>query len=206
VSAGVGVPQPETDASNPPKEVGVAFPEESMSEGEVVRLHLHPHWITVFWPVVAGIVLIAGGAAGAIATMSSAPFVPGAIGVVALVLFVWWFLTPYVKWRSTHYVFTSKQVLLREGVIKRLERGIPLGKVNDVRTTQGLMDRILRSGTIEIESAGTEGQSTLVRIPHAIAVAKQLQELREQDQDSKTLDEGEMRELLKENREAGGKL
>jgi len=177
-----------------------------MSEGEVVRLHLHPHWISVFWPIVAGIVLVVGGVGGAIATLSSAPFVPGAIGVVALVLFVWWFLTPYVKWRSTHYVLTTKQVLLRDGVIKREERGIPLGKVNDVRTTQNLIDRILRSGTVVIESAGEHGQSQLTRVPHAINVAKQLQELREADQDAKSLDEGEMRELLKENREAGGKL
>jgi uncharacterized membrane protein YdbT with pleckstrin-like domain len=177
-----------------------------MSEGEEVKLHLHPHWITVFWPIIGGIVVVVGGAAGVFFTITSTTVGAGAIGVAALVLFVWWFLAPFVKWRSFHYVLTTKQVLLREGVIKRLERGIPLGKVNDVRITQGLMDRILRTGNLEIESAGTEGQSIMVRIPHVVAVAKQLQELREQDQDHKTLDEDEMRQLLKENREAEGKL
>jgi uncharacterized membrane protein YdbT with pleckstrin-like domain len=177
-----------------------------MSEGEQVKLHLHPHWITVFWPIVGGIVVVVGGAAGVFFTVGSTTVGAGIIGVVALVLFVWWFLAPVIKWRSFHYVLTTKQVLLREGVIKRLERGIPLGKVNDVRITQGLIDRILRTGNLEIESAGTEGQSIMTRIPHAVAVGKQLQELREQDQDHKTLDEDEMRQLLKENREAEGKL
>jgi hypothetical protein len=35
---------------------------------------------------------------------------------VALILFLWLAFAPFVVWRSTHYVFTTKQVLFREGV------------------------------------------------------------------------------------------
>src|SRR5690606_35497245 len=95
----------------------------------------------------------------------------GIAGVSALVVFIWLALAPYIVWRSTHYVFTTKQVLIRSGVFRREDRGIPLNKINDVHTTQGILDRILRSGTLLIESAGEQGQSRLSRVPGAVRVA-----------------------------------
>jgi uncharacterized membrane protein YdbT with pleckstrin-like domain len=183
----------------------VAFPEESLSEGEEVRLHAHPHAIAMFWPVFWAIVSIGGGAVGAFFTLDN-PVLAGVIGVIGLALFVWLSLSPYIVWRSTHYVFTSKQVLLRSGVFSRTERGIPLNKVNDVRTNQTLLDRILHSGSILIESAGEHGQSELHRVPQAIKVSNTLKDLVESDTDRHSLDEDELRSALKENREAGGHL
>lgn len=182
----------------------MAFPEESLSQGEEVRLHLHPHWIAMFWPAVMAIITIGGTGAAAYFIGINAGFY--AIAAVALVLFIWLSLAPYIVWRSTHYAFTTKQVLLRSGVLSRVERGIPLQKVNDVRTTQGILDRILRSGTILIESAGEHGQSELHRVPDAIRVGNTLKELVEHDLDRHQLDEQELRTVLKEHREAGGSL
>ena len=182
----------------------MAFPEESLSQGEEVRLHLHPHWIAMFWPTVMAVITVGGTAAAAFFIGINAGFY--AIAAVALVLFIWLSLTPYIVWRSTHYAFTNKQVLLRSGVLRRIERGIPLQKVNDVRTTQGILDRILRSGTILIESAGEHGQSELHRVPGAIKVGNTLKELVEHDLDRHQLDEQELRTVLKEHREAGGSL
>ena len=42
------------------KEVGVAFPDESLSQGEEVKLHLHPHWIVMIAPAFWTLVAIAG--------------------------------------------------------------------------------------------------------------------------------------------------
>jgi uncharacterized membrane protein YdbT with pleckstrin-like domain len=184
--------------------LAVAFPDESLSEGEKVTLHLHPHWIAMFWPTVMAVIAIGGTAAAAIFLGMDAAFY--AIAAVALVLFIWLTLAPYIVWRSTHYVFTDKQVLIRKGVFSREERGIPLSKVNDVRTNQSLFDRVIRSGTILIESAGEHGQSTLDRVPDAIRVGKSLKELVEHDADRHQLDEDELRTVLKEHREAGGSL
>jgi uncharacterized membrane protein YdbT with pleckstrin-like domain len=184
--------------------LAVAFPDESLSEGEQVKLHLHPHWITAFWPAVMAVITIGGTAAAAAFLGVGVPFY--AIAAVALVLFIWLTLAPYIVWRSTHYVLTDKQVLIRKGVFSREERGIPLSKVNDVRTNQSLFDRIIGSGTILIESAGEHGQSHLDRVPDAIKVGRTLKELVEADVDRHQLDEGELRAVLKEHREAGGSL
>lgn len=187
----------------------MAFPDESLAEGETVRLHLHPHAIAMFWPLFWALVTIGGGAAGAIATLptgGAAPILSGVIGVVALVLFIWLALVPWINWRSTHYVFTNKQVLIRTGVLSRVERGIPLNKINDVQTTQSLLDRILRAGTVLIESAGEKGQSHLDRVPHVIQVSNTLKDLIEQDTDRQQISEEEFRAALREHREAGGSL
>jgi uncharacterized membrane protein YdbT with pleckstrin-like domain len=186
----------------------VAFPDESLAEGEAVRLHLHPHAIAMFWPTFWALVTVGGGGAGAVWALSGGPgaIVAGIIGVVGLILFIWLALVPWIIWRSTHYVFTNKQVLIRTGVLSRVERGIPLGKINDVQTTQSLVDRILRAGTVLIESAGEKGQSHLDRVPHVIQVSNTLKDLMEQDTDRQQISEEEFRAALREHREAGGNI
>jgi uncharacterized membrane protein YdbT with pleckstrin-like domain len=185
----------------------MAFPEETLSEGEKVMTHLHPHGITMFWPTFWTIVTIGGGGTGIAYTLSKEQNVgAGAVAVIALVLFIWLGLAPFIVWRSTHYVLTDKQVIIRQGVFNRNEKKIPLGKVNDHSTSQSLLDRILRSGSVMIESAGEKGQEELHRVPSVIKVNTLLTKLSEDDEDKHQLDEGEMRELLREHRAEGGKL
>jgi len=183
----------------------MAFPQESLSEGEQVMSHLHPHGITMFWPTIGALVSVGGGATAAIVTKGDMP-APLFIGGAALILFIWWALAPYIVWRSTHYVLTDKQVIIRKGVFNRNEKKIPLGKVNDHTTNQSLLDRILRSGSILIESAGEKGQEELHRVPGVIKVNNLLTKLIEDDVDKHNLDETEMREIMREHRAEGGKL
>jgi uncharacterized membrane protein YdbT with pleckstrin-like domain len=184
----------------------VAFPDESLSPGEEVKLHLHPHWIVMLAPAFWTVVAVTGIAAGAIflppSTGNNVALI--AIGAVALIIFLWLAFAPFVVWRSTHYVFTTKQVLFREGVLRRDERGIPLAKVNDVKSTQNLFERMLGCGTLTVESAGEHGQSVLENIPRVVRVMNTLKDLVENDSDKRSLDEGELRDALREHREAGG--
>ena len=183
----------------------MAFPDESLSPGEEVKLHLHPHWIVMVAPVFWTLVAVAGVTAAAILLPVGAGNIALiAVGAVALIIFLWLAFAPFVVWRSTHYVFTTKQVLFREGVIRREERGIPLAKVNDVKATQSLFERMLGCGTLVVESAGEHGQSVLENIPRVVRVMNTLKDLVENDEDKRTLDEGELRAALREHREAGG--
>ena len=161
----------------------MGFPEDSLTSDEHVVLHLHPHWRKLlgpaFWTVVA--------AAAVVVTMIILPsgswgtVVLVAVGLVALILFGWLAFWPVVVWRSTHFVFTNERVLLREGVFNRRQRDIPLSRVNDVSSDQTLLDRILGSGTLTVESAGERGQSVLRNIPRVIRVQKTVYELAEAD-------------------------
>ena len=65
------------------------------------------------------------------------------LAAIGLVLVVWLTLWPYMKWRTTHYVFTNERVIMREGVFSRDGRDIPLDRVNDVSFHQSFFERLL---------------------------------------------------------------
>jgi len=86
-----------------------------------------------------------------------------------------------IGWRTSHYVFTTHRVLIRRGVLHHVGRDISLQRINDVAFSQSLWDRIVRAGTITIESAGEQGQETLHNIPRSVQVQQMLNRLIEED-------------------------
>jgi uncharacterized membrane protein YdbT with pleckstrin-like domain len=185
---------------NGPQEVAVGFPDDSLTSDEHVVLHLHPHWAAmiapVFWTVVGAAAVIAGTIFLPSLVWANVALV--AIGAVALVLFLWLAFWPFVVWRSTHFVFTNERVLLREGVLNRQQRDIPLTRVNDVSSSQSLTDRILGCGKLTVESAGERGQSVLTNIPKVVQVQKVVYELVEADHQRRTVDDQDLRSALRE--------
>jgi len=77
------------------------------------------------------------------------------IVVVAFVLLVIW---PVIKWWFTLYVLTTERLISREGVISRSGVEIPLENINNVLFHQSVIERVLKSGDLMIESAGQSGQ------------------------------------------------
>jgi uncharacterized membrane protein YdbT with pleckstrin-like domain len=178
----------------------VGFPDDSLTADEHVVLHLHPHWKAMiapaFWTVVAAAAVIAGSIFLPSAAAGNVLLV--VIGAAALALFLWLAFWPFVVWRSTHFVFTNERVLLREGVFNRQQRDIPLTRVNDVSSSQSLLDRLLGCGKLTVESAGERGQSVLEEIPRVVQVQKVVYELVEADHDRRTIDDRELRAALRE--------
>ena len=163
------------------------YPEKLLNEDEEIVEHLHPHWMTLV-PAVLAFLVICALSGVAIAFLPSGEdnhdthqILLLAILVVALVLLVWLALAPLIRWRSTHYVITTRRVLIRRGVFSHVGRDITLGRISDVAYEQTLSDRIFRSGTLHIESAGENGQETLVNIPRANDVQQTLNRLIEAD-------------------------
>src|SRR5690348_5035361 len=126
-----------------------------VDDEEVVE-HLHPRWIALLpaalWFLL--VCLLAGAGIAALpsgATARVAALIAGI--VVAVLLLVWLSLAPWIRWRSTHYIFTTRRVLIRRGALRHLGRDIPLHRINDVGFEQSLFDRIVHAGTLTIESA-----------------------------------------------------
>jgi uncharacterized membrane protein YdbT with pleckstrin-like domain len=74
-------------------------------------------------------------------------------------------MVPVLRWRTTTYELTSRRLRMRDGIITRHGRDIPLARINDVSFTKGLLDRLLGSGRLVVESAGEHGQIVLTDIP-----------------------------------------
>ncbi|GAA2964043.1 PH domain-containing protein [Actinokineospora diospyrosa] len=136
----------------------MAYPDDVLSEGEQVVLHRHPHWKMLLLPYLLLLVTLAGGIWLAILAqeLSWATIAWIIIGAVALVVIVWGFLAPFVRWRTTHFIVTTDRVMFRMGVIKRTGIDIPLARISSVRFEHGLVDRIVGCGTLIIESSSQE--------------------------------------------------
>ena len=163
----------------------VGYPERILADDEQVVEHLHPNWSSLVAPVFWFLVLCAGIGAG----LAGISGVKGTghsvlvwiILVVGLVLLTWLSIAPAIRWKTTHYVFTTHRVLIRRGVLKHEGRDISLQRINDVGFSQTLWERILRSGSLMIESAGEHGQERLTNIPRSDIAQQTLNRLIEQD-------------------------
>ncbi|MGV1008670.1 MAG: PH domain-containing protein [Dermatophilaceae bacterium] len=161
----------------------MGFPESVLASNERVVRSIHPHWLTVLGPTVIGVVLLAGGAVLAWQTPdnSTGNWIQWVGLALALVILVWLVVGPYLRWRTTHYVITTHRVMVRRGVIEKVGKDITLSKITDVSFRQGLMDRIIKSGDLSIESAGDSPDETLRDIPHSDEVQQLINRLIEQD-------------------------
>lgn len=158
--------------------------DSALIEGERSVLILHPHWKTILRPVLMLLLIVAA----ATAVVVFVPFGPVAavaqvvvIGVAAVAALLW-FAIPILRWRTTTYQLTTRRLRMRQGILSRHGRDIPLNRVNDVSFSHGLIDRILGCGRLVVESAGEHGQLVLTEIPHVERVQSTLYQLVEQEQ------------------------
>jgi uncharacterized membrane protein YdbT with pleckstrin-like domain len=163
----------------------VAYPEKVLADDEEVVRHLHPHWLTVFWPVLWLLVIVGAASFGmaAIPAGRQQGLLRLVVLVLALLLLVVVVLAPLLRWRTTHYVITTHRLLFREGVLARRGRDIGLSRITDVSYSQTLWERIINSGTLTIESAGEGGATVLRHIPDSDGVQQLLNHMIEEDAD-----------------------
>ena len=80
----------------------------------------------------------------------------GVIAAIWLILVGWLTLWHFFNWLTTHFVITDRRVMFRHGLLTRSGIDIPLARINSVEFRHGLLDRMLRTGTLIIESASQD--------------------------------------------------
>ena len=145
----------------------MAFSRKLLNDGEDIALDLHPHWEFFLKPALALVVAVA---VGIWALTSSLPgAVDALIGIAVLAALVWLGLV-YAQWSTTHFVVTTDRLIYRHGVLAKKGIEIPLERVNAVFFSQTILERLLGSGDLVIESAGEQGRQSFsnVRKPSAV--------------------------------------
>ena len=155
----------------------MGYPKKLLSEDETVVLETHPHWKVLVVPVLELLVVLA--VAGFSYGYFDQSWARWTTVVVAAVLLLVLCVVPFLRWRTTLFVITTKRVVTREGILTRSGRDVPLSRVNDVSFSHNLLERLLRCGTLTVESAGERGQVVLNDIPRVAEVQHQLYELTE---------------------------
>lgn len=142
------------------------FPTRLLLEDEQIALDLRPHWWFLVGPVAGGVPVL--GLVVAVATQLDGDAQTAGWWLCAAVALAWaaWLAGRLMRWTTTHFVVTSDRLIHRRGVLARHGRDIPLERVNDIASTQSLLERIIGAGDLLIESAGEQGQQTFKDIPH----------------------------------------
>jgi uncharacterized membrane protein YdbT with pleckstrin-like domain len=111
----------------------------------------HPSWRGVLsfyiYGIVAAVVLgivvglIAGSVIGSVVAVA---------GIVAVVL------GGLLKRIATHYVVTTQRLRIRRGILAKKVQQTRIDRVQNVNTQQRFIDRVLRVGTVDFDTAGTD--------------------------------------------------
>jgi uncharacterized membrane protein YdbT with pleckstrin-like domain len=154
-------------------------PEQSSVEGQVI-LSDHPHWTTLIETI---LLLIATVVVAGVLIF----FVPDSwgartqvrlgIAAVAVIIAFVFSIVPFLRWFATRYELTDQGLVIREGILSRSVRTIPIGRINDASHGQRLIERMLGKGTLTVESGGERGQLVLKNLPDVEEWHKQIYRL-----------------------------
>jgi uncharacterized membrane protein YdbT with pleckstrin-like domain len=156
----------------------------SLTQDEHLVLLLHPHWKTLIRPFAVAVLVIAIAliAEVLIPSNSAAAVERLVVAAVAILAVMLWLIVPVLRWRTTTYELTTRRMRVRSGIVTRQGRDIPLARINDVSFEKGLLDRLLGSGRLVVESAGEHGQILLNDIPRVEFTQATLFRLVEEEQ------------------------
>ena len=156
----------------------------SLTQDERLVLLLHPHWKTLIRPFAVAVLVIAIAliAEVLIPSNSAAAVERLVVAAVAILAVMLWLIVPVLRWRTTTYELTTRRMRVRSGIVTRHGRDIPLARINDVSFEKGLLDRLLGSGRLVVESAGEHGQILLDDIPRVEFTQATLFRLVEEEQ------------------------
>lgn len=142
----------------------MTYPRRLLTEGEDVIREFRPHWRLLIIPFLWVVLL----AALVFLTWRYPPDNSGVdwtITAILGVVFIYKGFYPFIAWWFTHYVLTTERIIRRSGILSRKGKEIPLENINDLAFSQTILERVLHSGDLLIESAGEQGQQRFTDIP-----------------------------------------
>jgi uncharacterized membrane protein YdbT with pleckstrin-like domain len=161
----------------------VPFSRKLLNETEDIVLDLHPHWV---YFIKSGLVFVAAVALGIlILTWDDSPDALG-IGSAGLILIaLLWVGVTYTKWVTTNFVITTDRLIYRHGVVSKHGIEIPLDRVNTVFFSQSILERMVGSGDLVIESAGELGRQDFSNVRKPSAVQNEIYQQMEANENRK---------------------
>jgi uncharacterized membrane protein YdbT with pleckstrin-like domain len=161
----------------------MGYPKRLLADNETIDTQLRTHWKALVGPVIALLVVVplTTFIMARIPDSSNRTVIRLVVLVIAVIALIWLSLLPFLRWWTTVYVLTTHRLILRQGIIARSGRDIPLARINDISFSHTAIERVLRCGTLVVESAGERGQVTLTDIPRVEQIQRRLYELVEAD-------------------------
>ena len=152
----------------------MAYPERLLSENEKIESQFRPHWSGIANEI---LILLAGLVVAIVLALLT---VEWWVYVILVVLTVAVAIRGLVKWYTTEHVITNERLIYRAGFFAKRGTEIPLEVIQNVAFNQTIVERLLGTGDLMIESAGTHGQTRYRDIPRPESVQSLVYRMREQ--------------------------
>jgi uncharacterized membrane protein YdbT with pleckstrin-like domain len=162
-------------------------PDEQVVDEQII-FHGHPSWRSMFAFHMKGIALavLAGIVAGVASSIADGSVqVPWVIAAV-LLIFVMVVLLGWFRRLTTTYTVSDRRLTIERGLLSRDVHETRLERVQNVNSSQSLLQRMLRVGTVDFDTAGSAQFNFAFRgvdHPHRIvrAVDEALHQLQRSD-------------------------
>ena len=134
------------------------MPSIQLAQDEHVVFQGHPSWratLAFYIKGILGAVLLLAAFAGIASLFADGPETTTLViaGIVLLVLVI---VGGYVWRMATTYTITNRRLHIKRGIVARKTQEARLERVQNVNTEQSVIERMLRVGTVDFDTAGTD--------------------------------------------------
>jgi uncharacterized membrane protein YdbT with pleckstrin-like domain len=119
--------------------------------GEEIVFEGHPSWRALLVFYVSGLLIAA--VALVIGVLASGWGLGILLGAVVFGVLV---VVGFVKRMATRYVLTTERLHIRRGLLSKRTQETRVQRVQNVNTDQTLFQRVMRVGTVDFDTAGTD--------------------------------------------------
>ena len=157
---------------------GVGLPVRLLAADEREVVHLRTHAKALVLPAL-GLVVAAGvtGAGAALVPRDYRPVGQLVVAGAGAGLVLWWAVLPFLRWLTTTYTVTTRRLILRQGIVNKTGRDLPLIRVSAVSCQRNLPDRLLGCGTLRITTSAEAAAIELRDVPDVQEVQLAMAEL-----------------------------
>jgi uncharacterized membrane protein YdbT with pleckstrin-like domain len=119
--------------------------------GEEIVFEGHPSWRALLLFYLSGLAI------AAVALLIGILISGWGLGILlAVVVFGVLLVAGFVKRMATRYVLTTERLHIRRGLLAKRTQETRVQRVQNVNTDQTLFQRIMRVGTVDFDTAGTD--------------------------------------------------
>ena len=129
-----------------------------LSAGEHVLFEGHPSWRATLAFYLKGLlgVIVVGALIAGISHIAEDEVNWGLVALASVVLMAAVVIGGYVFLMATTYTITNRRLHIKRGIVARKTQEARLERVQNVNTEQSVIERMLRVGTVDFDTAGAD--------------------------------------------------
>lgn len=156
----------------------MGFSQKLLGADERVIIHTRTHAKVLILPAVALVFLfLTVGVGAAFIPEGARPIGQIAVALVGLLLAIWWVVLPFLRWWTSTYTVTNRRLIMRQGILTKVGKDMPLMRINDVSYERSVVDRIFGCGTLYVQTAAEGGTIKLDDVPNVERLHLEMNEL-----------------------------